>query len=51
MKRTADRLFGDEYIWSVLGAGATSSTWSRWARSWAATSGSDWRTTYLPRQG
>ena len=21
MKRTADRLFGDEYIWSVLGAG------------------------------
>jgi uncharacterized protein (DUF849 family) len=21
MKRTADRLFGDEYVWSVLGAG------------------------------
>ena len=21
MKRTADRLFGDDYIWSVLGAG------------------------------
>ena len=23
MKRTADRLFGDDYIWSVLGAGAS----------------------------
>lgn len=23
MKRTADRLFGDQYIWSVLGAGAS----------------------------
>ena len=23
MKRTADRLFGDNYRWSVLGAGAT----------------------------
>ena len=21
MKRTADRLFGDQYVWSVLGAG------------------------------
>ena len=23
MKRTADRLFGDQYLWSVLGAGST----------------------------
>ena len=22
MRRTADRLFGDDYVWSVLGAGA-----------------------------
>ena len=21
MKRTADRLFGDDYVWSILGAG------------------------------
>ena len=26
MRRTADRLFGDDYVWSVLGAGANQMT-------------------------
>jgi len=26
MKRTADRLFGDDYVWSVLGAGRNQMT-------------------------
>ena len=38
MKRTADRLFGDEYHWSVLGAGAQPDADRRaWPRRWAAT--------------
>ena len=36
MKRTADRLFGDQYRWSVLGAGASQPTA---AASYAATKG------------
>ena len=39
MKRTADRLFGDAYRWSVLGAGRNRTCRSRrWRRRWAATS-------------
>jgi len=34
MKRTADRLFGDKFVWSVLGAGATSCPIARWRRGW-----------------
>ncbi len=49
MKRTADRLFGDQYVWSVLGAGATSCRSRRWRRRWAATFGSGLRTRYGPR--
>ena len=45
MKRTADRLFGDNYRWSVLGAGrATRCRSPRWPPRWAATSASGWRT-------
>ena len=45
MKRTADRLFGDEYHWSVLGAGAQPDADRRaWRRRWAAMCASAWRT-------
>ena len=37
MKRTADRLFGDKYLWSVLGAGRSQMRSPRWLRRWAAT--------------
>ena len=44
MKRTADRLFGDNYHWSVLGAGAQPDARSPlWRRRWAATCASAWR--------
>jgi uncharacterized protein (DUF849 family) len=41
MKRTADRLFGSDYRWSVLGAGRGLSP--RWQPPWVATSVSDSR--------
>ena len=45
MKRTADRLFGDNYHWSVLGAGRQPDAGRRaWRRRWAATCASAWRT-------
>ena len=44
MKRTADRLFGDQYRWSVLGAGATRCRSPPCRRRWAATCASGWRT-------
>jgi len=44
MKRTADRLFGDQYRWSVLGAGATSCRSRPCRRRWAATCASVSRT-------
>ena len=40
MKRTADRLFGDQYQWSVLGAGRNQMPSPRWRPRWAATSAS-----------
>ena len=41
MKRTADRLFGDQYSWSVLGAGRNQLRHRRaWPPRWAATSAS-----------
>ncbi|MEZ4506681.1 MAG: 3-keto-5-aminohexanoate cleavage protein [Thermomicrobiales bacterium] len=43
MKRTADRLFGGDYVWSVLG-GRHQFNLVRWAPSWAAMSGWDWKT-------
>ncbi len=45
MKRTADRLFGDHYQWSVLGAGKQPAGRSPpWPPPWAATCASAWRT-------
>ena len=45
MKRTADRLLGDNYHWSVLGAGAQPDARCRaWLPPWAATCASAWRT-------
>ena len=38
MKRTADRLFGAQYKWSVLGAGRSQLPSLRWPPRWAATS-------------
>ena len=44
MKRTADRLFGDNYHWSVLGAGAQPDAGRRHGgRAWAAMCASAWR--------
>ena len=36
MKRTADRLFGNDYQWSILGAGVTRFHWHQWALHRAA---------------
>lgn len=33
MKRTADKLFGEDYQWSVLGAGVSQMGWQQWQRS------------------
>ncbi len=44
MKRTADRLFGADYRWSVLGPGATSCRSRPWQQRWAAMCASGWRT-------
>ena len=45
MKRTADRLFGNDYHWSVLGAGRNQMPIARdGAPRWAATCASVWRT-------
>ena len=35
MKRTADRLFGDKMVWSVLGAGRNGRRSRRWPPPWA----------------
>ena len=43
VKRTATRLFGTDYRWSVLGRRATSCRWRRWQRPWAAMCASGWR--------
>ena len=43
MKRTADRLFGGQYKWSVLGAGRNQLPSPRWPPLWAATSASGLR--------
>ena len=43
MKRTADRLLGDNYHWSVLGAGGARCGSRRWRRRWAPTCASAWR--------
>ena len=44
MKRTADRLLGDNYHWSVLGAGANQMRVAApWRRRWAAMCASAWR--------
>jgi uncharacterized protein (DUF849 family) len=37
MKRTADRLFGDNYRWSVLGAGRNQLPIAAMSARWAAT--------------
>ena len=44
MKRTADRLFGEDYLFSVLARAATRCRSPRCPPCWAATSGSGWRT-------
>ena len=44
MKRTADRLFGDQYQWSVLGAGRNQMPIATQSVRWAATCASDSRT-------
>ena len=44
MKRTADRLFGNDYHWSVLAPGATRCRSPRRRPRWAATSASGSRT-------
>ena len=44
MKRTAVRLFGDNYHWSVLGAGRAQTPVRRWLPQWAATFGSGLKT-------
>ena len=44
MKRTADRLFGDAYRWSVWAPAATRCRSPPWPRRWAATSASGSRT-------
>ena len=44
MKRTADRLLGDNYHWSVLGAGANQMRVAARRRRWAAMCASAWRT-------
>ena len=43
MKRTADRLLGDNYHWSVLGAGGNKCGSRPRRRRWAATCGSAWK--------
>ena len=43
LRRTADRLFGDAYRWSVLGAGAAQMRVAAQAASMGATSASAWR--------
>jgi uncharacterized protein (DUF849 family) len=44
MKRTADRLFGDKMVWSVLGAGRNQLPIAAMAAPWAAMSASGSRT-------
>ncbi len=44
MKRTADRLFGSDFRWSVLGACASQLRIARSRPPWAATCASGWRT-------
>ena len=46
MKRTADRLLGDNYHWSVLGVGGNQMRVRLWQRPWEATCRSAWKTHY-----
>jgi Uncharacterized conserved protein len=46
MKRTADRLFGDKFVWSVLGAGRNQLPIAAMAARWAAIFASGWKTRY-----
>lgn len=45
MKRTADKLFGDDYTFSVLAPAVIRCRWAPWGWPWAATSASGWKTT------
>jgi uncharacterized protein (DUF849 family) len=46
MKRTADRLFGDAYVWSVLGAGRNQIPIATQSAAMGAMCGLDWKTLY-----